>query len=96
MHTFVIKLKRRMDYIEDRHEYYNVYISKCTQCKHFNFDKLKCPAYPNGIPVKYLDGSQVHDKKKATKKGVRLPKRIQLTSFRFCITPSHFFGYPFP
>ena len=89
MHTFVIKLKRRMDYIEDRHEYYNVYISKCTQCKHFNFDKLKCPAYPNGIPVKYLDGSQVHDKKESDQKG-------ELTSFRFCITPSHFFGYPFP
>lgn len=86
-----------MDYIEDRHEYYNVYISKCTQCKHFNFDKLKCPAYPNGIPVKYLDGSQVHDKRESRpKRGVRLPKRIQLTSFRFCITPSHFFGYPFP
>ena len=50
-----------MDYIEDRHEYYNVYISK--------FDKLKCPAYPNGIPVKYLDGSQVHDKKESDQKG---------------------------
>ena len=69
MHTFVIKLNRRMDYIEDRHEYYNVYISKCTQCKHFNFDKLKCPAYPNGIPVKYLDGSQVHDKRESDQKG---------------------------
>lgn len=56
MHIFVIMSKYKMDYIEDRHEYYNVYISKCTQCKHFNFDKLKCPAYPNGIPVKYLDG----------------------------------------
>ena len=41
MHIFVIMSKYKMDYIEDRHEYYNVYISKCTQCKHFNFDKLK-------------------------------------------------------
>lgn len=37
--------------------------------RHFNFDKLKCPAYPNGIPVKYLDGSQVHDKKESDQKG---------------------------
>ena len=61
MHIFVIKSKYKMDYIEDRHEYYNVYISKCTQCKHFNFDRLKCPAYPNG--------SQVHDKRESDQKG---------------------------
>ena len=44
-------------------------INNNTQCKHFNFDKLKCPAYPNGIPVKYLDGSQVHDKRESDQKG---------------------------
>lgn len=27
------------------------------------------PGIPNGIPVKYLDGSQVHDKKESDQKG---------------------------
>lgn len=63
MIIFVIKQIYTMDKIDDRHEYYKVYTSKCTLCKHFIFDKLKCPAYPNGIPVRYLDGSRAHDKK---------------------------------
>lgn len=61
-----------MKHIEDRHEYYNVYISKCTQCKHFNFDKLNCPAYPKGIPIRFLDGSHIHDKKANDQEGTSI------------------------
>lgn len=43
--------------IDDRHEYFS-YASLCATCVHF--DALKCRAFPNGIPIKYLSGEKKH------------------------------------
>jgi hypothetical protein len=34
----------------------------CFSCKHFDIEKLNCPAFPEQIPDKILDGSNNHKK----------------------------------
>ncbi len=44
------------------YQYYEVYKSKCSQCIHFDFSRLCCPAYQKGIPKRYLSGEEIHTK----------------------------------
>jgi hypothetical protein len=48
--------------IDDRHEIFNIYKSKCGMCKHFQEWDYFCAAFPDGIPDEYLSADKVHDK----------------------------------
>lgn len=48
--------------IDNNFELYNPYLSICDNCKYFDSIHLKCKAFPEGIPIKYLDGSAQHKK----------------------------------
>lgn len=41
---------------------YKPYHSSCSKCKHFDASSYSCPAYPELIPDRFLDGTDVHDK----------------------------------
>ncbi|MDL2297440.1 hypothetical protein LJC68_09100 [Bacteroidales bacterium OttesenSCG-928-B11] len=45
--------------LDDKHEKYPPYSSQCWFCKHFG--NFECPAFPDGIPDKYLSGKRIHD-----------------------------------
>jgi len=36
------------------------YSSKCAGCAHFDLTDYVCPAFPDGVPDHFLDGSEVH------------------------------------
>jgi hypothetical protein len=46
--------------LDDRHEWLNIYKSKCHKCKYFEEWDFFCQAFPNGIPDKYLSGDKFH------------------------------------
>ncbi|MFJ1490510.1 hypothetical protein [Capnocytophaga canis] len=56
------KEKDNAFYLDDRHELFSVYRSKCAFCKYFNKHDYYCKAFPNGIPDEYLSGESVHNK----------------------------------
>lgn len=39
----------------------NIYRSKCSLCKHFDWGKCTCKAYPTYIPDAYVEGDKIHD-----------------------------------
>lgn len=47
--------------LDKGHEAYSPYRSKCALCQHFDRIELKCPAFPEGIPERFLTGESVHD-----------------------------------
>lgn len=48
--------------INDRHQYYKVYLSVCSHCVLFDVVNINCKAFKNGIPVEILNGSNDHSK----------------------------------
>ena len=44
--------------LEDKHEEYPPYSSKCWFCIHFR--NYECAAFPDGIPDEYLSNKAVH------------------------------------
>ena len=47
--------------IDKGHESYSPYRSKCALCQHFDSVEMKCQAFPEGIPERFLSGENVHD-----------------------------------
>lgn len=47
--------------LDHRHEIFSIYGSPCGSCKHFVEDDYYCPAYPDGIPDRLLEGKDSHD-----------------------------------
>jgi len=39
---------------------YNPYKANCNKCVHFIIDHFICSAFPKGIPVEILEGSEKH------------------------------------
>ena len=58
-----------MEELNDRHEYFNPYLSQCGECKFLNWSSYTCEAFPNGIPDSLLSGKQKHDKPIQGQKG---------------------------
>jgi len=50
----------KRNFIDDGNEIYQVYSSKCTICKRFNYSEFNCVAFPNGIPEIILSGENDH------------------------------------
>lgn len=50
-----------MKLIDDTIFRLNIYRSKCSSCKHFNWENCTCKAYPEYIPDDYVEGNKVHD-----------------------------------
>ncbi|MBN2747659.1 MAG: hypothetical protein JXR34_13110 [Bacteroidales bacterium] len=46
--------------IDDRHQIFSLYSSKCGFCQHFQKWDFYCMAFPHGIPDKYLTGEVIH------------------------------------
>ncbi len=44
------------------YQHYEIYKSKCSICSHFDFTRLCCPAFPKGVPKRYLSGEETHTK----------------------------------
>jgi hypothetical protein len=48
---------------------FQIYKSLCTYCRHFDMDKLTCPAYPSGIPEDLLSGKNRHEQVRSDQTG---------------------------
>lgn len=46
--------------IDNGHESYSPNRSKCALSQHFDSVEMKCPAFPEGIPERFLSGKRVH------------------------------------
>lgn len=58
-----------MKQIDDTIFRLNIYQSKCSCCKHFNWDTCTCKAYPVYIPDAYVTGDEIHDTVQKNQKG---------------------------
>lgn len=47
--------------LNDRHEIFKPYSSQCGRCKHLDWGKFTCCAFPSGIPDKLLSGESEHN-----------------------------------
>lgn len=50
-----------MKQIDDTIFRLNIYRSKCSFCKHFDWDTCTCKAYPTYIPDAYMEGDKIHE-----------------------------------
>lgn len=57
-----------MNTINDKILILDIYKSKCSDCKYFNWDNCTCKAFED-IPSEYLSGEKIHDKVVEGQKG---------------------------
>lgn len=55
--------------IDKGFEVYSSYKSKCTNCQYFDVTIFICNAFPNGIPSRFLSGTDIHNKIVNSQKG---------------------------
>lgn len=48
--------------LDDTQLYFIPFMSSCAECKHFDEDEFKCKAFPDGIPIEILSGTNKHFK----------------------------------
>lgn len=63
---------RKGTILDDRHELFDMYLSPCATCKHFNKDDYYCPAYPDGIPDELLSGKVQHNQVRKDQQGTTI------------------------
>ena len=54
-------MKGDINILDDRHEIFNMYMSQCATCRHYDRDNYSCRAFPDGIPELILQGNKRHD-----------------------------------